>query len=230
MIQFNLLPDVKIAYIKAQRMKRMVTMVSILVTGVSLFILVSLFLLINVAQKQHLQHLSDDIADKNKQLLSTPDINKILTVQNQLESLDQAHDKKPVASRLGGYIEKLTPNNISIAKLEVKFVDNTMEISGKTDQLVNINKFVDTIKFTKYKVKGDDTEKDAFSNVVLDSFTKTDAGITYTIKLNFDPIIFDTHNDVTINVPNITTNRSATEKPSALFQEAPLPKANGVQQ
>lgn len=230
MIQFNLLPDVKIAYIKAQRLKRMVTMVSIVVTGVSLFIFTSLFLLINVAQKQHLQHLTNDITEKNKQLSEMPDINKILTVQNQLESLDQAHDKKPVASRLSGYIEKLTPNNVSISKLDVKFVDNTMEISGKTDQLVNINKFVDTIKFTKYTIKDTEGDKDAFSNVVLDSFTKTETGITYTIKLAFDPVIFDTDSDVSINVPTLTTNRSATEKPAALFQESPLPKTPGESQ
>lgn len=225
MIQFNLLPDVKIQFIKAQRTKQLVTMVSIVVTGASLFVVASLFLLINVAQKQHLQHLSTDIADKSKQLQNTPDIAKILTVQNQLESLDQAHDKKPVASRLSGYIETLTPANVSVSKLEVKFVDSTMEISGKTDQLSNINKFVDTIKFTKYKIKGDDTEKDAFSSVVLDAFAKTETGITYTIKLSFDPEIFNSKNEVTINVPTITTNRSATEKPSALFQVSPIPKA-----
>lgn len=230
MIQFNLLPDVKIAFIKAQRTKRMVTMVSVVVIGVSMFVFISLFLLINVAQKQHLQHLTNDIQEKNKQLSNIPDINKILTVQNQLESLDQAHDKKPVASRLSGYVEKLTPNNVSISKLDVKFVDNTMEISGKTDQLVNINKFVDTIKFTKYKIKGDDAEKDAFSNVVLDAFTRTETGMTYTIKLAFDPVIFDTHYDVSINVPTLTTNRSATEKPSALFQTSPLPQTPGGQQ
>lgn len=224
MIQFNLLPDVKIKYIKAQRTKRMVMTIAVLVSAVSLFIMISLFLLINVAQKKHLADLSDDISKKSKTLQNTEGLNEMLTVQNQLQSLDKAHEEKPVVSRLSGYIETITPANVSVSKLELKFVDSTVAISGKAEQLAHINKFVDTIKFTKYTVKDVEGEKDAFSKVVLDAFDKNDNGITYTIKFVFDPTIFDTRSEVKINVPSITTNRSASEKPSALFQASPLPK------
>ncbi len=229
MIQFNLLPDVKVAYIKAQRTKRAVTVISTLVSAAALFVMLSLFLLINVVQKNHLSNLTEDISNKSRQLQNTEGISKILTIQNQLESLDSAHDKKPVATRLGGYIETITPANVTISKLEVKFVDNSIEISGKADQLANVNKFVDTIKFTKYKIGDSTDEKDAFSKVVLDSFSKNEQGTTYTIKLLFDPEIFNSMNDVKLNVPTITTNRSATEKPSALFQASPIPEGGGNQ-
>lgn len=229
MIQFNLLPDVKIEYIKAKRTKRTVTLLATLVSGVSLFVMISLFLLINIAQKQHLSHLTDDINKKSQELQNVEGIAKILTIQNQLESLDSAHDQKPVATRLSGYIETITPANVSISKLEVKFVANTMEISGKADQLANVNKFVDTIKFTKYKIGDSNDEKEAFSKVVLDSFSKTETGTTYTIKLFFDPAIFNSKNDVKLTVPAITTNRSATEKPSALFQPSSLPNQGAKQ-
>lgn len=226
MIQFNLLPDVKIAYIKAQRTKRMVSVIALLSSGAALFVLVSLFLLINVVQKNHLNDLSEDIKTDSKKLQSIQDIGKILTIQNQLVSLDKVHDAKPVASRVTKYIETVTPANISIAQLEVMFVDGTMEISGKADKLVDVNKFVDTIKFTKYTTAEDvETQKDAFSNVVLDGFTKDDKGVTYTIKLSFNPEIFDGKLDISLSVPTITTNRSATEKPSALFQNTPIPES-----
>jgi hypothetical protein len=230
MIQFNLLPDVKIQYIKAKRMKRTVTTIAVLAAGVSLFVMVSLFLLINVAQKKHLEDLTKDIAKKTSDIQKTEGISKIVTIQNQLQSLDQAHEKKPVTSRLSGYIETITPANVTVSKLEVNFVDGNMELSGKAEQLANINKFVDTIKFTKYSVKDVEGEKDAFSNVVLDAFEKTEEGITYTIKFNFDLTIFDTKSDVKINVPTITTNRSATEKPPALFQSSPLPNNDEEEQ
>lgn len=224
MIQFNLLPDVKIKFIKAQRLKRMVMTIAVVVSAVSLFVTISLFLLINVAQKKHLADLSEDISKKSKTLQNTEGLNEMLTVQNQLQSLDRAHDEKPVMSRLSGYIETITPANVSVSKLELKFADSSMEISGKSDQLAYINKFVDTIKFTKYTVKGVEGEKDAFSKVVLDAFDKNENGITYTIKFTFDPTIFDTKSDVKINVPTMTTNRSASDKPSALFEASPLPK------
>lgn len=236
MIQFNLLPDVKIEYIKTTRIKRSVMMAATVASGAAIFIMITLFLLINVAQKKHLNDLSADIKTNSKKLQSIKDISKILTVQNQLVSLDSVHDKKPVTSRLSKYIEIVTPANISLANLEVKFAENSMEISGQGAQLADINKFVDTIKFTKYTAKEDNKENNAnednepleeklaFSKVVLSSFEKTEKGITYTINLAFDPTIFDAKWIVTLNVPTITTNRSATEKPAALFQETPLPK------
>lgn len=229
MIQFNLLPDVKIEFIKAKRTKRLVMMVAILSSGASLIIMVSLFLLINIAQKQHLNNLSEDIMTDSKKLQSIEGIGKILTIQNQLVSLDSVHDTKPVASRLSKYIETITPANISIGNLEVKFTEGSMEISGKADKIVDVNKFVDTIKFTKYTVKDVEGEKDAFSKVVLSDFGKKEGVTTYIITLLFDPAIFDSKLDVLLNVPAITTNRSATEKPSALFQQAPLPQKDKEQ-
>ncbi len=223
MIQFNLLPDVKIEYIKTRRVKRMVIMVSILASSVALFVMISLFILISVAQKQHLDNLSNDIEIKSKEIESIDGISKILTVQNQLLSLDTVHSQKPVASRLGSYIETVTPSNISVASLDINFDQATMEISGKADQLVDINKFLDTLKFTKYKIKDVEGENDAFSNVVLTAFTKGDVTTAYSISLSFDQTIFNANSEITLNVPSITTNRSTTERPSSLFQQTPLP-------
>src|SRR5688500_12274286 len=119
MIQFNLLPDVKLEYIKAKRTKRMVVSISAITNIVSLGIVVLLFFLVNVVQKQHLSNLSEDIRRDSKKLENVEDISKILTIQNQLLSLEDAHNDKPVVSRLQKYIEQVTPNNVSIADLEV---------------------------------------------------------------------------------------------------------------
>ena len=61
MIQFNLLPDVKLEYIKAKRTKRSVMLVSIIATGVALGISIMLFLTVSVLQKQHINNLNNDI-------------------------------------------------------------------------------------------------------------------------------------------------------------------------
>src|SRR5438270_5715427 len=111
MIQMNLLPDVKLEYIKAQRMRRLVLVVSVLVTIVSVGLLV-LTLMFNVYQKHRSDNLSKNIAVESKELQDKPQIDRILTVQNQLESLTSLHSQKYAASRIFDYLNSVTPSNV----------------------------------------------------------------------------------------------------------------------
>ena len=73
MIQFNLLPDIKLEYIKAKRMKRSVILISSVVGGSAFAIFILLFLVVNVAQKQHLSNLQADL-DNDKKVLQEKQI------------------------------------------------------------------------------------------------------------------------------------------------------------
>src|SRR5690349_3135220 len=115
MIQFNLLPDVKLQYIKARRTKRAVMVMSVLVGGTALTIMVLLFLVVNVFQKKHLNDVNKDIKSYTNQLQQTPNLSKILTVQNQLQSLPDLFNKKPSVGRLFTYITQTTPSDITIS-------------------------------------------------------------------------------------------------------------------
>ncbi|MCA9333450.1 hypothetical protein KC963_00195 [Candidatus Saccharibacteria bacterium] len=228
MIQFNLLPDVKIEYIHAERVKRSVILVASIVAGVAFAIFLMLFISVNFLQKQHLNNLNKDIARDTAQLQAIPDIDKILTVQNQLNSLTSLHEAVPATSRLMPYLGQVTPAQASISDVEVDFTANTMKISGSTDSLVTVNKFIDTLKFTTYTTNLDSEPKNAFTNVVLSSFAVDEDSVTYQISLQFDPQIFNNTVQVTLNVPKTVTTRSETEKPSDLFQ-APT-QTNGTGQ
>lgn len=215
MIQFNLLPDIKLEYIRARRAKRLVMLVSFLVAGASVAICLVLFFTVNILQKQHLNNLSKDINRDSKKLQEIEDLDKILTIQNQLSKLTELHDGKVITSRLNGYVTQVTPQNVSYAEIEVEISDTTMRFKGSADSLKSINQFVDTLKFTKYKIDGQD-EKNAFSEVVLADFGRDDKGASYEIKLKYDPEIFNSQNKLNqLIVPNIITTRSVTEKPSA---------------
>jgi hypothetical protein len=220
MIQFNLLPDVKIDYLKARRNKRLVVSGSLLVIAASVFVLILLAGIIYGVQKKNLNDLNNDIGKYTQELKSTPDLNKILTVQNQLGSLTVLHDKKAVASRLFGYLTQVTPKAASISQLNVDFALNTISITGAANSLDIVNTYADTLKFTTFKTKTDDSAKtNAFSKVVLSQFSRTNSGATYTITASFDKGIFDSASAVTLNVPHIISTRSATEQPTDLFQE-----------
>jgi Tfp pilus assembly protein PilN len=217
MIQFNLLPDVKLEYIKARRMKRSVMLISGLVTAASLALLIVLFVGVIVFQKKHMNDLSADIKRDTAKLESVQDLDKILTVQNQLSSLPALHDQKPVTSRLFTVLPQVTPQKVTISDLNLDFEAQTLSIKGTADTINTVNKFVDTLKFTDFKAG--EEQKRAFSDVVLATFDRTDKA-SYEIMLKFDPGMFDSKNQISLVVPNIITTRSETEKPEALFQQA----------
>lgn len=222
MIQVNLLPDVKQNFIKARRLKRLTALIALITAGSALTLFVLLFITVNIWQKQRIKGITNDINRLSTELKAVPDLDRILTVQQQLKSLPDLHAKKPAATRLFTYISQVTPTAVSIAKISVNFDTKTFSISGSADKLESINKFVDTLKFTNYKMSADATEeKPAFGSVVLKSFGRDTKGANYSIDLSFDPVIFDSKAAaLALIVPKIITTRSETERPQALFQAA----------
>jgi Tfp pilus assembly protein PilN len=232
MIQLNLLPDVKLEYIKAQRYRRLVFAVSILVTVASVALLL-LLLSVDGLQKKHLHDLGNDISSESSKLQQEPNINKILTVQNQLQSLTALHAGKPAASRLSDYLNELTPASVSITDLKIDFTQQTATITGTSDSLSNVNKYIDTLKFTTYTTDINSSKTPAFSNIVLSTFSlntgSQDASqaANYTITLSYDKNIFDITQNVKLLVPNLVTTRSQIDQPTDLFKAAPATSKGG---
>jgi Tfp pilus assembly protein PilN len=214
MIQFNLLPDVKLQFIKARRTKRTMEFISVIVIAAALLVLGIMMVSVNVVQKKSLHDLDGDIRRYSSQLKAIPDLDKILTVQNQLNTLPELHSQKAVASRLFTYLSQLTPAQATISKLDIDFTQYTLTISGEAPALDVVNTYTDTLKATTYTTENNKVATRAFNNVVLSSFGRDSRSATYTITDNFDPDIFCDASKVTLNVP-----AGATVDPSALFQK-----------
>lgn len=225
MIQFNLLPDVKQEHINAQRQRRLITAIASIVTLVAIALLVISFLTVDVVQKKQLSDLNKSITQKNGQLQAIPDLNKILTVQNQLNSLTGLHQQKPAGPRLFKYLDQTTPVNADISDLTMDYTQKTATITGTADALSTVNKYIDTLKYTTYTIgSGDQASGNpakAFSDVVLSSFGRAQSRASYTINLNYDPAIFDITQDVKLSVPNLVTTHAALTQPSDLFKNGP---------
>lgn len=232
MIELNLLPDVKVAYIKAKRLQRTVVGVSALVSAAAVLILVLFLVVTGVVQRNHLAHLNADIADNKKALQNVTDLSKILTVQNQLNKLPDLHSQKPAVSRLFGFMQQLTPSNVSVSTLTYKTDDQSLTIEGSAESLTAVNTYVDTLKFTNIKVTPEgDTQTTAktglaFKEVVLSSFAVSNSPqpgkkVTYSIQLKYDPDLFANNTVATLTIPEQITTRSETEKPAAIFQTQP---------
>lgn len=239
MVQFNLLPDIKIEYIKTRRRKRLIIFASIVSSAVAFGIFILLFLFVRVNQTSHIKGLDKDINTNLSKIQSINDIDKILTIQNQLNSLPELQDKKIISSRLTDYLTKVTPAQATLSDVTIDFTNNTMSLKGSADSLGTVNKFADTLKFTDFKVNSENgASGKAFKDVVLQSFSVTGSGgsgVTYDLTLGFDPAIFavalntteGATEQVTLTVPKIISTRSETEKPAELF--APQ-ESNGSEQ
>lgn len=216
MIQFNLLPDVKLEYVKAQRTKRTVMSMALIATAASFVLFALLFLTVHVVQKTSIKNLDKDIDTYTRELRETPDLNKILTIQNQLGSIGGLHTDKVVASRATTIVEQVTPANVTIGSMLIDYEAGTFTVTGKADGLDKVNTFVDSLKFTTFDTK-DEQGQNAFTKVVLSQFTRDDQGTTYTITSAYDPDLFSGRNDIALVVPKTPTTRSILEQPAVLF-------------
>ena len=228
MIQFNLLPNVKVEYIKVRRMKRLVLLTATGVIGLSLGVVAVLAVVALVWQSQSLKNLDKNIKTYASDLSSQKDINKVLTVQNQLSSIDELHNQKPEVARVFGYLTQVTPSKITVATLSVDFISPAVSITGQATSLEEVNKYVDTLKFTTV---GNEDEGSAvqsgakaFSKVVLSAYSLDSRGASFSITLVYDPMIFDSsETNLKLTVPQITSTRSETERPADLFKENVTP-------
>jgi Tfp pilus assembly protein PilN len=216
MIQINLLPSIKAEYVKAQRTKRTVITVSIIAIGVSLGIVGILASIAYGAQNLQLSNLQKDIEKSEQNIKAVPDLDKILTIQNQLVALTPLHDAKPVMSRLFTYLQQTTPDSVTLEKYSIKNDELTWTVDGEASSIELINKYVDTLKFTEIATTQEGQEPTrAFSEVVLSSFAKSQDGYTYSIAFKFNDQLFSSGNpDIKLVVPNIVTTRSQTQLPT----------------
>jgi hypothetical protein len=109
MIEINLIPDVKQELLKAQRARTIVISSSIFASIVAVGVVVLLLVYLFGVQGIRSAVLDGQITDKNEKLSSVQDLSKILTIQNQLKSIDELNSKKNMDSRVFDLVSAITP-------------------------------------------------------------------------------------------------------------------------
>src|SRR6266404_3768666 len=151
-VQFNLLPDVKQDYIKAERSKRAIFAISVIVAAGFFALFLVIFITVDVIQKKQLSNADNTATSTTQQLKAMPGLARIVTVQNQLQTLTSLHHNKHAVARLFGYITQTTPTTVKIGSISLDLMANTLSINGTAPNQAAVNTFVDTLKFTTYKV------------------------------------------------------------------------------
>lgn len=217
MIQFNLLPDVKLEFLKARYRRRLVTAISVVCSAVCLTIFIALFAAVRVGQTSHLKNLDSDVQERVGKLQGKSDLNKILTIQNQLNSLPALHDKKVVSSRLFDYLSQLVPVEADISNMSVDFVGNQILISGSADSIITVNKFVDTLKFTNYTVPKKDPDKNKLTKCLLEA-SKSVTVVGAPEPKETDPVPCKAFNGVVLTNFSLTNAATAVGEKSVSYE------------
>ncbi len=222
MLEFNLLPDIKNQYLRATKLKKSIISGSVIVSVVVLALFGFSYWYVYFYQKNNIKNLSYNITSTINHIKSNSNLNKILTIQNQLSALPNILSQSPKISRIFNFMSELTPVNATISDLSINPSSDSISINGGADSLNTVNQFVDTLKYAKYD-NGSSTNNTPFSSVTLGSFSYSNSSNSttnaqFTITFNYDPTLFNNTDSIQLVVPSITTTRSILNQPNVLFQ------------
>lgn len=232
MIQINLLPDIKIQYQKTRRTQAKVISGAILACIIAIGAVVLVALWVYGVQNIQKAQLKKTIDTRYNELRSIKDIDKYVTVQNQLTKISGLHANKMILSRFLDVVAKLNPkapNNVRLSMLSVDTTTTTFTMDGETDTYTGLETFRDTLRNAKLSYAVTDTEGKAGEPIVGSLFTpesvtiisqglgkKADgsAVVSFKISVQYDPKVFarDSTN-IVVSVPTKDTTQSKQDTP-----------------
>lgn len=193
MISLNLLPDVKKDLLRVRRERNLVVSISVIVVGASIGVLLLLSgtLGVLVATKALMENSIKNDEQTIKQAQKKKQLDKYITIQNQLKQIGKLKSDQQVYSRLMDYLTQLNPaapNNVQIssAKIEAPAGSSgdtsssssssasadgiTMTIEGKTTNFSALDVYKNTLSKAQlsYEVEEEDTSSDSESSANSD--------------------------------------------------------------
>lgn len=223
MITLNLLPDVKIEYLRTKRLQVKVMTIASITTMVAVALVVVAAIGVYGGQALQKKLLEDEIAKRTQELKSLPEINEYLTVQNQLIHLGDLHENKNDFSRLLTFLPALNPSrphNVTLTNIEMEVEDeNYLLLQGEVSDYTGLNTFRDTLRNATFTYEGNDEPQPLFEEVVVESSSleqSRNGGSVVTFRIetlfNLDAFLFQ-NKVVKVKVPNINTTQSVQAAP-----------------
>lgn len=170
MIQINLIPDIKIAMVKARAQRIKVISISIAASLVSIAVVVLLALYTYGAQAIADTNLNKQIDEESSKLSSIKDISKILTIQNQLSAIPKINSQKTINSRIFDTIasvKKYSGDVVSYSSINIDTNLLNFAITGQVPSYASYEVFIKTLQnsYVQYKTsETDEFQKKPFAN------------------------------------------------------------------
>lgn len=123
MIQINLIPDVKKELIRAEVQRNFIISIAILSAIIAAAVVVLVASYVYGAQALMVRSANGTIDSEYSKLTSVEDLDKMLTIQNQLASVSSLEQKKNMTSRLYDMLNVVvpeSPHEVSISSVTVE--------------------------------------------------------------------------------------------------------------
>ena len=219
MIEINLIPDVKLELIKAQRIRSTVITTAILVGIVSVGIVVALALFVFTVQSVRGSLLDKSIDNSSKKLTSVEDLAKTLTIQNQLTKISTLNTDKKIDSRIFDVLNAIippSPNNVQVSDLSIDSTTNTITINGQaSNSYAAVEVFKKTIEgaMLKFNNVDDDNDTDPTETLLASNISTSNTSygedssgtkvLRFTLSFEYIPELFSpTSKNVSVIISN----------------------------
>lgn len=232
MIQVNLIPDIKRELLRAQQMRRTAISIAIFAGVVAAGVVIALGVILGV-QIVHENIARENIKKEYKTLVSVDNIENVLTIQNQLKSIQSYQDKRTIDSRLFdvlGAINPTEPNSVKFSSIKLDPVGQIITIEGTA-----VNGYAATETFRKTILNttvesgsGSDLVKVPLATVVTigeTSYGEAADGarvLRFTVSFAYSDGLFDNSlKSIKIVTPTakVDVTDSKTRVPESLFTE-----------
>lgn len=232
MIKLNLLPDVKLEYLHTKRVQAQVISIATIVTLAAIGLVVLLAVWVYGGQTLQKNYLTGEIKKNETELRNVKDIDKYLTIQNQLGNITALHDAKNDFSRLLTFLPTLNPsapNNVRLTNVEVitNEAGNTLALQGEVKDYTALATFRDTLMNAQLNY-GESKER-LFESVTVSTsaLEQSTAGpqvVVFRIDTIYNPnaFLFSVKNP-SVSIPLKTTTQSAQSSPD-VFGESTVQK------
>ncbi len=135
MIEINLIPDVKLEYLKARRMRNTAVSFSIIAGLAATGVVVAAVLLL--LTQLGFEKLADNAIDKEYEKLSKVEgLSELRTLQNQLSKLPEQNASRSMSSRLFSVLQAINPaqpNDVRFTSVKLDPATSLLSMEGLAD-------------------------------------------------------------------------------------------------
>ena len=193
-VRINLVPDVRQAKIRTAQRRQMLTTVLIGVLVLCGLVAGGLFA-VTTAQESQIKTLSGSISDKQAKLANESDLNKVLTTQQQIATLDGLLTSKRYMTKVLTIIQELSPSSKEISLQSMALDDtNQIKLTVKGRDFFVANRLVKALQASNTKVgsKADAKNAPDFTNVTMSEITSDSSSQTsFNITMQLADGVYD---------------------------------------
>lgn len=201
MIEINLVPDVKQELIRAQRTRTSVVSIAIVASIAAAGIVVLLAVWVFAVQTVRMAANDGAIKTEYEKLEAHADLDKVLTIQSQLNQLSDLNAEKMMDSRIFDVLAAILPpepNQVQISDLLINSEESTVAIQGQAaNSFQALEVFKKTVSGARFTY-GDLTKEEALplaslvttSDVTYGEDSSGTRVLRFTLKFTYPPELF----------------------------------------